>query len=406
MRKLWIGTGIEGFDRIINDKFSDEFEPFIVSYAMGFEMIHGQHGDVAIISEMLGTENALGLEPNVVYLRVINHLRKQGVRVCFFGTETDQDKDFIKELVSRGVYDILFSDDMSYGEVFHLVEAPNSYAEVSHWFDNAKSPQNQTRKRISLSLHEHVEEVEEITEKQKVSTQNKSFFSWSNKRKTRDSNEVSVNKIQPKIILVSGLPGTGSSFISLNLAVSLSSKYNTAFVEASERPILSSWMGWSGGEDSVIKLAKGQPVERRRMISESLRAYNADQDLDTSIINVEALIQASRRLEYDYIIIDIPFVQFVKIKADYKVLVSNSDLAKCRRVSSVKSSLVVLNMTPKRLPVDLAEYQSFWPNTPLVTCPFLEDQSLSIVLGRPLSLRVNSEKEKFQRWLSSMSISI
>ena len=64
------------------------------------------------------------------------------------------------------------------------------------------------------------------------------------------------------------------------------------------------------------------------------------------------------------------------------VLVIPPDIAKAEHVRDIQTQLVVVNMAPTILPVELEEYGQLWSGAQVASCPYVQEQALAVMTGR------------------------
>ena len=185
-------------------------------------------------------------------------------------------------------------------------------------------------------------------------------------------------------IVISGAPGAGSTFVGLNLAELLKQEDTVNYVEASMRPCLTTWLGAEDTEATASLLSPVQPAFTRDDVNVYTRNPFADEAVNLRAIATEmeswtgltvldlALQDYLASMEHDF------------ASRTVRVLVTTSDLHRCRYLEGIPADIVVINQVPERLPIDEQEYQALWPNATVTFVPYVTEQSISIIQGQPV----------------------
>ncbi|MCF8567442.1 hypothetical protein LLE49_22240 [Alicyclobacillus tolerans] len=200
-------------------------------------------------------------------------------------------------------------------------------------------------------------------------------------------------------IVVSGAPGAGTTFVGLNLAVSMSESGNVNYVEASMRPCLTTWLG---AEDKESESTLSNPV-RPAFQHGRVQVYTRNPFGEESVpLRSLAEELASWR---DPTVLDLSLQDYLaSLKHAFatrtvRVLVTTSDVHRCRYLEGIEADVVVVNQMTTQLPIDEQEYQAFWPDAALVFIPYEAQQSVAIVQGQAVihdSLAVAETIERLQ----------
>lgn len=341
MAKLILATGIDGLDQALQTLLGSAYQVESVSFLHALTVISIEPSDTVIISDSIPMNG--GMESLV---DIIDKLRRGGVRVVFLGAEKPKDDPMIPALVSRGVYDLLLSDDMTVEDIVDLLHTPATYADVAHWVaSKVSSSANSRRPTLTLKKQEEQaksdqKDVEELHARPSIRV------GWKKKK------EPDQMKTFKKVV-VTGLPGSGVSFIALHLAMSYAQTKHVTLIETTRRPVFRSWLYGTGHDRLRIE----------RMDLQSIRLSK----WETDIVVIDADIEDVRRLD-----------------EQVDVLVVPPDIVKVEYVKDVHPRLVIVNLVPRELPVELEEFGRVWSDVAISSCSFMQDQALAIVLGKPI----------------------
>lgn len=185
-------------------------------------------------------------------------------------------------------------------------------------------------------------------------------------------------------IVISGAPGAGSTFVGLNLAELLKHESTVNYVEASMRPCLTTWLGAEDTENTASLLSPVQPAFTRDNLNVYTRNPFGDEqvnlrDLATEMESWTGLTVLDLALQ-DYL----ASMEHDFASRTVRVLVTTSDLHRCRYLEGIPADIVVINQVPERLPIDEQEYQALWPNATVTFVPYVTEQSISIIQGQPV----------------------
>lgn len=197
------------------------------------------------------------------------------------------------------------------------------------------------------------------------------------------SNEVSETQVS-RAIVVSGAAGAGSTFVALQLAKLLSEREEVHLVEAGIRPCLTTWLGSEPDEADAtlqeplrpsIQLGKLDVYTRNPMGEEVVSLRSVKEHLAKSVGTVV----------YDLVLQDyMASMKHSFAEQTTRILVTTSDLHRCRYLEGIPADVVVVNQVPHQLPVEESEFAAYWPGSTLVFVPYEADQTLSIVQGQPV----------------------
>ncbi|EPZ47906.1 hypothetical protein [Alicyclobacillus acidoterrestris] len=193
--------------------------------------------------------------------------------------------------------------------------------------------------------------------------------------------------VPTRAIVVSGASGAGSTFIGLQVAKRLSQANHVNYVEAGLRPCLTTWYGVSDADEAKATLS--EPV-LPAIEDGNLRVYTRNPFGDEAI-SLRAVTETITHIPgvavYDMALQDyLASVNHSFAQETVRVLVTNTDLHRCRYLESLPADIVVVNMAPTRLPIDEAEFEDYWPNAKVVFVPYEPEQSLAVVQGQPVIL--------------------
>lgn len=342
MAKLILATGIDGLDKALQSQLGADDRVESVSFLHALTVIRIASTDTVILSDSIPMSGVTAL------VDIVDSLRRGGVRVIFLGATKTKDDKLIPALVSRGVYDLLLSDDMTIEDVVDLIRTPATYADVAHWMvGGATVDTTINHRRPSLTLRKQGDALVENVQKN-VEPQARPSMRWG-KRKELELVQVKM----PKKVIVTGLPGSGVSFVSLHIALAYAKTSSVTLVETSHRPVYRSWLN-------------GPVHDHLQIITSSLRSQLGTlSTMDTDIVVIDADLEDVRHLG-----------------EHIDVLVVPPDIIKIEYVKDVHPGLVVVNMAPNELPVELQEFGRVWPSVAISSCPFVQDQVLAVVMGR------------------------
>ncbi len=196
-------------------------------------------------------------------------------------------------------------------------------------------------------------------------------------------------------LLVSGLPGAGTSFVALSLASTWAEQAPCTLVEAGFRPTLSTWLGEESGE---ALLHFTHPIRRGPL---TIRTRNPfDEGPEPSLrACLDTMDEARWVLDValqDYLTWEHPAAQV------FRVLVLTADMHHLRMTEGLTADAVVINRCPSHLPLDREEYTRYFPDATMVFWAWEERQAEAIVRGEPLVTHGEALKGQCRALLQSL----
>lgn len=373
--KLILATGIDDLDKRVEEHYKGSVDVESVTYLQALTLLSLTSGDTVLLGDSLSTS---GSGPNGM-INVIEHLRKRDVRVVYFGVAR-KDDPLIQTLIHRGVYDLLLlSDDIVLEDIFERLDQPATYGDVAHLLPTTSTSGTvQIHRRQALSWR--TREDEELADEQPTGQDSESSSNRVRTAWIRPKPKPDVVKMGPKVITVTGLPGSGVSFVALYLAFSYAKNKQVTLVEASQRPIYTKWLNGPVGDRGAQQLAAKKVPERRWMVADNLRILPAHSDERGPTLR--SLLSALNGLETDVVILDAALDDVRSVGEPVDVIVIPPDIAKAEHVRDIETRLIVVNMAPKVLPVELEEYGQLWSGVKVASCPYVPEQALAVVTGR------------------------
>ena len=208
---------------------------------------------------------------------------------------------------------------------------------------------------------------------------------------TQSPEESAIAESNPKYptknntwIVISGSPGAGSTFIGINTALLLANGEHVQYVEAGLRPCLTTWLGAEEHEDKATL----QVPMKATVTRDKLSVYTRN-PLGNEAVKLREIVDDLGKRS-NTTVLDLALQDYLASRnhqfANHtiRVLVTTSDLHRCRYLAGLPADIVVINQTSSTLPIDEAEFKSFWPGKQLVFVPYEEDQALAIVQGQPV----------------------
>lgn len=342
MPKLILATGMDDLDEALTAQLDTEYDIEAVSFLHALTVIHIDPTDTILVSESIQMTGGIA-----ALVDIVDHLRRGGVRVLFLGTAKEKDDKLIPALVSRGVYDLILSDDLTLDDIVDRIHVPATYTDAAHWTVNANL--RPTQRRPALTWHKQADEAVPVTE-EKPSERPFIRLNWGGTKKKE-----TTPKPVPNRIVVTGLPGAGVSFVALHLALAYAQTDSVTLVSTSCRPSYTAWLNGTQHDRLTVL-----PLELRQVMWSS-------PDVDTKVMVIDADLDEVRRLA-----------------GEVDVLVIPPDVSKAEYVQDIHARLVIVNMVPNMLPVELGEYGRVWMNVPIASCPFMQEQALAAVMGKPV----------------------
>lgn len=184
-------------------------------------------------------------------------------------------------------------------------------------------------------------------------------------------------------VVVSGAPGTGSTFVGLNLAEFLAREGVVKYIEASMRPCLPTWLGAEDTETTASLSSPLQPAFERGNLHVYTRNPFGDEQVNLRTIATEMESWTGSTMVLDLALQDyLASIEHAFAYQTVRVLVTTSDLHRCRYLAGISADIVVINQAATRLPIDADEFQSFWPHSAIFPVPYEPEQSVAIVQGQ------------------------
>ncbi|SFU95210.1 hypothetical protein [Alicyclobacillus macrosporangiidus] len=392
MAKLVIATGLDDLDEALRNRYKDLYTVQTVSYLQGLTVLPLDQGDVVILTRVLPDSGA----GDAGFVAVVEHLRRRGVRIVFLDQSRPAGDPLVTALVHRGVYDLLLADEIVLEAVFERIDHPGTYGDVQAFVQMEDDLYKGQRSRKPLTWRKDApESVEQSTEPQTAKRPavrpGLRLSDWRARGPITKSAEPRARG--PRVVTVSGLPGSGVSFVALHLARALVNRDITVLIEASDRPILTRWLhgptDWDGANTWVHG---GLSLNETWRLSDGLMVLPA-QGCGPSLASVRKALRGIP--DQVTVVID---ARLSDLEDSVDVLVVPPDPEKVSLVSHLSPKLLVVNMAPNRLPVHPGEYAGAWSKTVVCTCPFLPDQSLAVIEGRAL----DGLEETGQVWMDAL----
>lgn len=372
MSKIILATGINDLEEMVRERLTEFPEPIqSVLFLQALTIVDVDANTIVLLSDILQNSGDQHI------IDVIDHLRKAGARVIFLGVERPSHDPMIQALISRGVYDLFLSDEISIDDILNAIERPATYADVAHFLTMRTGVSNVPSFRRPVILNKEDENEISGAETSPLPSPSRKLF----RNRSRDRLENGV-KTQ-KTIIVTGLPGAGVSFVALQVALSYSDKQRVALIEASDRPTYVSWLSGPPNDDGSNQLAMKRTPERAWWYTDNLRVYPANESGPA----LKSVMPAAASLDVDVVVIDARLQDVNSHGSSTDILVVPPDPTKIRYANVVNTSEVVVNMAPKVLPVEIYEYGRNWPGASIRTIPWRDEQALSVVSGQTIHLQ-------------------
>ena len=392
MATLYLATGFDELNGAIMSEFKGKYDVCtVLSYTGALSLIDTTDVDLVIVSEELGRGD---VRFHKDLIDGIDHLRRYGTRVIFIGTQKNGTDLLPGGLVARGVYDIILSDSVDLEQIFRHIEHPASYASVAHWLPmNGVENDPINRKKITIITSKRVEDDSDpAVAPAKTKERKKLSLTLPHVGKPTPEPVAEVPKHKARRILVTGAPGGGVSFIAECLAFTLGEMENVALIEGGSRPVFTTWLGGVKSNNAAMSLVES--AESAPWNIGNVHVYPA---VLGDILDAHKLWIAAGGVPESTAVVTMDFAEAEGMDADNVVLVTTPDLARCEALSGgISPSVVVVNMVPERLPVDISEYGELWPGVPVVAVPFVDEQALAVVMGEPV-LRKSESLQKHVR---------
>lgn len=368
MAKFVLATGMDDLDAALRAQYAEQYTVSSVSYLQGLTVLNLQSSDTVLVTATLSDS----VDGDAGFLLVVEHLRRNGVRVIFLDHSRPVGDPLVSALIQRGVYDLLLSDELILETVFERIDHPATYGDVEGFLtigENILFSNPSSRKALVWRKQE--EPKEEEPRKNKRPPLYLGF-------RLPERRSVVVAKSESKIITVSGLPGAGVSFVALHLARALSKRGQTRLVEASKRPIYARWLhGPTEWDGANLWVHNPHTSYNAWTVSETLVLFTAV----TSGPLLREVIKAAR----DSDLVTVVDTRLEDIEGEVDVLVVPPDPEKIARLETIIPRLLIINMSPPHLPIDPVEYApGLWANTVVSLCPFFSEQSIAVITGQAL----------------------
>lgn len=378
MDRLILATGIDELDKRLQEHYAGLRDVETVTYLQALTLLSLTTGDTVLLSDSLSTSGS-GSDG---FIRVVEHLRKRNVRVVYLGVARSKGDPLVQALIHRGVYDLLLvPDEILLEDIFSHVEHPATYGDVAHWLTpvGVMEPENFHRRPVlSWRARDEGSADDEPTMPERTESSSKrppALMGWN-----RPNPKPEVFQTGPKVITVTGLPGSGVSFVALHLALSYAKTKQVTLIETSHRPTYTKWLNGPVGDRGAQQLAAKKVPERRWVVKENLRILPAHSDERGP--SLRSILPAVNVLGTDVVILDVALDDVRSLGEPVDVLVIPPDIVKAEHVRDIQTGLVVVNMAPKSLPVELAEYGQLWSGVRVASCPYVQEQALAVVTGR------------------------
>jgi hypothetical protein len=307
---------------------------------------------------LLLSDDYFGNKSDAEILQSLAHLAKYGVLLLYIGVTRDE--EFAQRLNEIGVYPHLV----------HELTEEDIVNFLSRFLD-----------RLDPSIEHEPEEEDDdhvilIPPATKATTASR----------TAISHPVSLHKQETDAIndsfciVVSGAPGAGTTFVGLNLATVLSQPIH--YVEAGLRPCLTTWLG---AEEEEAHATLATPLHPA-VVKGKLSVFTRD-PFGEETVNLRQVADAISQWDtptildvalQDYLAtLDHPFAN-----QTLRILVTTGDLHRCRYLEGVPADVVVINQVSSPLPIDEEEFQTFWPDVPLIFVPYEVQQGIAVTQGQ------------------------
>ena len=372
--RVILATGMDDLNEALEAQLIDPFTVESVSYLQALMIVELQAGDIVIVSDQISMSGA----GNHSLIDMMDDLRRRSVRVIYLGEQRSKEDKLIPALISRGIYDLLLSDEIVLDDIVTRVLEPATYADVAHWMatgqETATRP-NSMYHRPTLTWKAEREVPKETTPVSSESRVSERPFRLSLKK-------ANAQEARPrtKVVTVTGLPGAGVSFVALHLALSYATLGPTTLIELSQRPVYTKWLNGPFGDRGAQQLGARKTPERRWMPYDNLRILPAHSDeRGPSLRTVLPMLQT---LDTDVVILDVSLDDVRNHGEPVDVIVIPPDVVKADHVRDIQTRLVVVNSVPQALPVELEEYGRVWAGIAVASCPYIAEQALAVVTGK------------------------
>lgn len=376
MSRVILATGLDELDRALRERISSTYAVESVSFLQALTVIRIETGDVVILSDDISMSRIV----DGTLVETVDYLRRQDVRVIYLGSARSKGDKVVHALISRGVYDLLLSDEMSLDDIVARLDSPATYADVAHWMTKpvvTERVQAERLRRPTLTWRNQSTEGEPVwTDVKADDTQGSTHFVG----RLGNTQPEESRKVGPRIVTVTGLPGSGVSFIALHLALSYAKTQRVTLIEASQRPVYTKWLNGPAGDRGAQQLGAKKIPERRWMINDHLRILPAHPDERGP--NLRTILPVLSELDTDVVIVDVALDDVRNLSEPVYVLVIPPDIVKAEHVRDIQTRLVMVNMAPSVLPVELEEYGRAWTGVPVASCAYVPEQALAVVTGR------------------------
>lgn len=331
VKKILLAVGHRELEDYIENKLSKKYE-FVgkTVYKEGIiKSIVECAPDILIIRETLpGNENIM----NIIYEIRNNY---GNIRIIFIAGKRKIGDQLLSTLVSYGIYDIIFGENIQAGSIISLIEKKNNYNDVKH----LQPIPVLDEKRNKIFFEQREIENSELTEEDIFPKDKKkkqlSFYKKTEKEKIKKKIE-EKNQNEKKIItFLGGKPGVGTTSIAVNTAFQLAvNGFKTIYLEFNpSTPSVCYWyeLGLiSEGIDTALdNLKKERYKEVQNAIIKTINLKKQNDNykgfpncLDFMFFSKEYLSRLKNdsnslsskdlfmyllyQLNYDYVVIDVP----------------------------------------------------------------------------------------------------
>ena len=368
MRVIYDLTGLEGLAEVMEPL--QKVYKFDISDAgtLAKQNVQALRGQVVVLSDDRFTD-----QTDEEILHYVHELGQTGIQMLYIGFARNANV-FESKLREMGVNAYLPQDLTEEGVQTWLHEALQTWPS-----DAVENDQESLVDRPSEPATENSEESRSAAQDVldvDASTQG-----------PEESTEAKPNPKHPTNntwILISGSPGAGSTFIGINAAVLLASGEHVQYVEAGLRPCLTTWLGAEEHEDKATLQVPMKPAVTR----DKLSVYTRN-PLGSEAVNLREIVDDLAKRS-NTTVLDLALQDYLASRnhqfanRTIRVLVTTSDVHRCRYLAGLPADIVVINQTSSKLPIDEEEFKSFWPGKQLIFVPYEGDQTLAIVQGHPV----------------------
>lgn len=326
---------------------------------------------------------------------------------------TNTKEQIIDEVISSGVYDIVFNPETKENPLQAMLEAvldrilnPRNRGRLLQEIGvrNPKQAPKISRETLQQREQDSVAEQEMYA---KPSSQGEQFFDDGIQR---PSLLAPRKQVRPYIVGVYSPGSSGSTFIAQNVAAALAlNDYHTALIDMDGSRKLHYWFGRDNQDRSFEDLFENKEINGAETSVPGLDAFTSKQDADNVFRGDVGLMEVLELLTYETIVLDFSSAKgwrpglLLKAlqKCDEVLVVADMDYAKAASTRKVWDYLsqsnipirVVLNKwDPDYLP---CEERDLTPLPPSYYIPVLQEVYQSIVYAQPLVVMNPSLIEMF-----------